>query len=104
MLTRREVVESHLAKAKSALQARAEVLKGQKKDKKAQKRDVSYRRLEAIIRKYARRVAAFDKVEAVKKDLEDRRAERAARANEPKVKKQKAKPEPKAKAKASKKA
>ncbi len=98
MLTRRQVVEAHLAKAKAALQARTDLLTSQKQDKKTRKRDVSYRRLEAVVRKYAKRIAAFDKVEAVKRDLEERRVERAAKASEPKVKKQKAKPEVKAKA------
>ena len=105
MTTRREVVEAHLKDATEALQKRTALLATRDMtDKKARKRDTTFRKIEADIRKFKKRLGAFDAMTALNADLVTRRAERAAQPKVPKVKKKvvaapvKAKKEKKAKA------
>ena len=98
MSNSREHIEKHLKNAQELLAARAKLLADKKLDKKQTKRDVTFRKLQAIVRKYAGRLAAFDKVQAVIADVAQRRAEREATPKAPKEKKKRAAaPAPKAK-------
>src|SRR4051812_23204339 len=89
MLSRRTVIENHLSAAKAALEGRTKLLTEQQFDKKKRKRDVTFRQLEAEVRKYGKRLKALEKVEGVNADLEARRAAKAAQPKVPKVKKKK---------------
>lgn len=94
----REVIEKHLKTAQEHLAARTKLLADKKLDKKQTKRDVTFRKLQALVRKYANRLASLDKLEAVLADVAQRRAEREAAPKVPKVKKKRAvAPAPKAK-------
>src|SRR5687768_3203021 len=86
MVSRRTVYEAHKQTMTDALAARKAVLAERKLDEKSQKRDTTFRKLKALVKKYDQRLKALDKVEAVKADLVKRREERAAM---PKVKKEK---------------
>lgn len=88
MTTRREVAENHLNAAKQALDARKSALSGRKLNDKQVKRDATYRKIEADVRKWKKRLGAFDAVVALNAEVEQRRAEKAA---QPKVKKEKKK-------------
>ncbi|MCX6106375.1 MAG: hypothetical protein NTY08_11165 [Proteobacteria bacterium] len=97
MLSRRQVNENHLKKAQESLQVRVALLTERKLDKKQTKRDVTFRKLEAIVRKYATRLKAMDKADAVVAAVVQRRAEKAAAPKVPKVKKKREVPAVKAK-------
>jgi hypothetical protein len=89
MLSRRNVIENHLKRAEATLQSRTAVLTERQLGEKSRKRDVMFRKAQAEIRQYKRRLKALDKIDAVKADLEKRRVERAEAAKLPKEKKKK---------------
>jgi hypothetical protein len=95
----RPVIEEHLNNAKAALAARAQVLSGKKLDDKAKKRDATYRRLHAEVKKYTSRLKSLEKYLAICADVDTRRAERLATPKKKKEKKKKAPVEAKPKAK-----
>lgn len=86
----RQVIETHLKSAQQAAAARLQVLQGKKLDKKASRRDARLREIQALERKYKRRLKALGKIDAVNADLEKRRAEKAAQPKMPKEKKKRA--------------
>ena len=103
MSSSRQVIEKHLKSAQETLQTRQQHLTEQKFDKKKSKRDVKFRQLQALVRKYSNQLKALDKVDAVLAEVAQRRAEKAAQPKAPKEKKKRAAPAPKAKASGGKK-